>query len=147
MPQCPGRQPPAAVLTPASPGGLGTLHSPWHGYHGALPMYAQGWERELQEAAHLQPQGLLDPRLACDQHIMPPTQGLLGPHAKTFIRERECSFPTGFPNNVTPSLSPYLPVKQELSSVRLPVPSGMFAQPSSSHTPAGPWLISCSDPH
>lgn len=122
-------------------------HSPWHWYRGALPTCAQGWERGLQEAAQLQPQGLLDPLPTSAQHIMPPTQGLQEPHPKTFIRERECSFPTRFPNNLTLSLSPHPPVKQELASVRLPVPSGVFTQPSSSHTPAGPWLLSCSDPH
>lgn len=74
---------------------------------------------------------------------MPPGKGLQGPsataHPKAFIREREGSFPIN-------SLIPSLPVKQELFLVRLPAPSGVFAQPSSSRITAGPWLLSCSDP-
>lgn len=70
-------------------------------------------------------------------------KGLQGPsataHPKAFVREKECSFPAN-------SLIPSLLVKQESFPVGLPVPLGMFAQPSSSRIPAGPWLLSCSDP-
>lgn len=131
------------------------LCSPLHG-HLLLPRARVPWgpacvctrmrEGGLRGEAHLQPQGLLDLLPGSARHAMARGKRLQGPsatvHPQAFIRERECRFPTGFPNSLIPSL----PVKQELFLVRLPAPSGVFAKPSSSRITAGLWLLSCSDP-
>lgn len=143
----PGQRAPAAVLTPALPPGTGTLHSPGHGYRGALPMCTQGQGRGLKGQPSYSPRDSWICSQALPGTSRPPGKVLQGTsamaHPRAFVRERECSFPTVFPSTLIPSLL----VKQELFPVGLPAPSGVFAQPSSSRIPAGPWLLSCSDPN